>query len=177
MSGPEGPDKVGHEPGAQRLLEGECDGAGAGVDELAHGGDSVVELVQQRVDVPLEYRARVSHPQRPAGAALLHSFHDQADQVHRPDHIRAPHGVHLGFLEVCELPGVKAGGVVDQDIDRSKLIVDLRDDRLYLRFLRHVALDEQHLTIFRANRGCQRFCKLSICSVMDRQRCSLTGEP
>ena len=49
MSGPAGPDEVWHEPGAQRLLEGECHGAGLGLDELAGGGHPVVELVRQRV--------------------------------------------------------------------------------------------------------------------------------
>ena len=33
VSGPAGPDEVWHEPGAQRLLEGECHGAGLRLDE------------------------------------------------------------------------------------------------------------------------------------------------
>jgi len=69
VSGPAGPDEVWHEPGAQRLLEGQCHGAGLGLDELAGGGHPVVELVGQRVDVPLENRARVSHLRRPARPA------------------------------------------------------------------------------------------------------------
>ena len=58
VGGPEGADEVGHQPGAQRLLEGQGHGAGLGLDELADRGDSVVELVQQRVNVPLENLAR-----------------------------------------------------------------------------------------------------------------------
>ena len=39
------------------------------VDELIDGGDAVVEMVQQRVQVRLEDRPGVRHPERPAGAA------------------------------------------------------------------------------------------------------------
>ena len=53
-SGPEGPDEVWHEPGARRLLEGQCHSAGLGLDELADGGNPVAKLVQQRVNVALE---------------------------------------------------------------------------------------------------------------------------
>jgi hypothetical protein len=69
MRGAEAAGQVGDEPGAQRLLEGQRHGAGVRVDELADGGDAVVEVVQQRVQVRLEHRPGVRHPQRPSGAA------------------------------------------------------------------------------------------------------------
>src|ERR1035437_10145318 len=59
----------GDEQGAQRLLEGQRDGAGVRVDELADGGDPGVEVMQHRVQVRLEHRPGVRHPQRPARAA------------------------------------------------------------------------------------------------------------
>jgi len=46
VRGTEAAGQVGHEPGAQRLLEGQRHGAGVRVDELADGGDAVVEVVQ-----------------------------------------------------------------------------------------------------------------------------------
>ena len=67
VSGPEAADQVRYEPGAQRVLEGQGDRPGVGFDQLADRGDPVVELVQQRVDVPLEHRARLRHPEGPAG--------------------------------------------------------------------------------------------------------------
>ena len=69
MSRAETSDQVWHEPGTQRVLEGECHGAGVRFDELVDGGDPVVELVQQGIDMPLEYRARVSQPEGTAGPA------------------------------------------------------------------------------------------------------------
>ena len=69
MRGTEAAGQVGDEPGAQRLLKGQRHGAGVRVDELADGGDAVVEIVQQRVQVRLEHRPGVRHPQRPARAA------------------------------------------------------------------------------------------------------------
>jgi hypothetical protein len=69
MRGAEAAGQVGDEPGAQRLLEGQRHGAGVRVDELADGGDAVVEVVQQRVQMRLEHRPGVRHPQRPSGAA------------------------------------------------------------------------------------------------------------
>jgi hypothetical protein len=66
--GPETADQVRHQPGAERLLEGQHHGAGIGVDELADRRDPVVEMVQQRVQVRLEHRARVRHAQRAAAA-------------------------------------------------------------------------------------------------------------
>jgi hypothetical protein len=69
MRGAEAAGQVGDEPGAQRLLEGQRHGAGVRVDELADGGDAVVEVVQQRVQVRLEHRPGVRHPQGPSGAA------------------------------------------------------------------------------------------------------------
>jgi hypothetical protein len=65
----EAADQVGDQPGAQRLLEGQRHRAGIGVDELADGGDAVVQLMQHRVQVRLEDRPGVGHAQRPAGAA------------------------------------------------------------------------------------------------------------
>ena len=50
------------------MLEGQRYPAGVGIDQLTDSGDAVVQLVQERIDVPLEDRARVSHPQRPASA-------------------------------------------------------------------------------------------------------------
>jgi hypothetical protein len=49
------------------MLEGQHDRAGVGIEQLAQRGDAVVEIVQHRVDVPLEDRAGVGHPQRPTG--------------------------------------------------------------------------------------------------------------
>jgi len=93
VSGPAGPDEVWHEPGAQRLLEGECHGAGLGLDELAGGGHPVVELVRQRVDVPLENRARVSHLRRPAMAQQRRAgLRLQAPQSSTAPFERAPAG-------------------------------------------------------------------------------------
>ena len=62
----EGRHEVGHQPGAQRELEGEPDGPGLRVVQLVDGGQPVVQLVQQRVDVALEDRAGVGRPEHPA---------------------------------------------------------------------------------------------------------------
>ena len=64
----EGLDQPRHEPGPEAEGEGQRHDAGLGVDELAHGREAVVEVVDERVDVPLERRPRVRHPQHPAGA-------------------------------------------------------------------------------------------------------------
>ena len=56
VPGAEAADQVGYEPGAERLLERQHHGAGTGDGELADGGDPVVEVVEQRVQVRLEHR-------------------------------------------------------------------------------------------------------------------------
>ncbi len=68
VQGAEAADEIRHEPGAKRVLERQRHPAGVGIDELAHGSDPVVELMQQRVDVLLEHRARMGHPQNAAAA-------------------------------------------------------------------------------------------------------------
>ena len=55
-----------HVPEAER--EGQRHDAGLGVDQLVDGRQAVVEVVDERVDVPLERRAGVRHPQHPPGA-------------------------------------------------------------------------------------------------------------
>jgi hypothetical protein len=84
--GAETADQVRHQPGAERLLEGEHHGAGIGVDELADRGDPVVELVQQRVQVRLEHRARVRHAQRAAAAPQQRRADLRLQPGQRPRH-------------------------------------------------------------------------------------------
>jgi len=73
MPGPEAADQVGHEPAAERVLEGQGHGAAVGVEELVHGRDAVVEVVQHGVHVPLEHGAGQRHPQGAPGLAQQRS--------------------------------------------------------------------------------------------------------
>ncbi len=67
--GPEAGDELGHEPRAEGRLERDDDGARGGVAERGERGNAVVELVQGAVDVSLERRAGLRHPQDTSAAA------------------------------------------------------------------------------------------------------------
>ncbi len=69
MVAPESGDDGGDEPGAERELEGDADQAPLGVDELGDGGEAVVEVDDERVDVPLEGRSGVGEPENSPRAA------------------------------------------------------------------------------------------------------------
>jgi hypothetical protein len=67
MGGVEAAHQVRHQPGAQRMLEGQGHGPGLRFEQLADGGDPVVQLVQHGVDVMLEHRPGVGHAQDAPG--------------------------------------------------------------------------------------------------------------
>ena len=62
MFRPKAAHQVRHQPRAQRGLEGKRHSARLRVDQLVHGGQSVVQLMDQSVHVPLEGDAGVRHP-------------------------------------------------------------------------------------------------------------------
>ena len=93
----ERPDQAGHEPAAERDLEGDVDRAGLGVHQLVDGSVAVVERVQQAVDVPLELgagpggaqQATVALQQRRADLAL--ETGQRAGHTGLADHVEIGH--------------------------------------------------------------------------------------
>jgi len=67
VGGAEAADQIGHQPGAQRVLEGQGHRPGLRFEQLVDGGDPVVQLVQHGVDVVLEHRTGVGHAQDAPG--------------------------------------------------------------------------------------------------------------
>ena len=103
-----------HDPRLSGKASG--DDTALGVDELVDGRQAVVEVVDQGVDVPLERRARVRHPQHPPGAAqqrgadlLLEPGQRPGDAglAHAEDLTDLGHGVAVGDeLEPAQRVGV-----------------------------------------------------------------------
>ena len=64
---PEGADHLRDEPGAEAQREGEGGHPTLGVDDLVDRCQSVIQVVDKAVDVALEGRPGVRHPQHPTG--------------------------------------------------------------------------------------------------------------
>ena len=127
MGGAEAAGQVGDEPGAERLLEGQRHGAGVRFDELADRGDAVVELMQHRVQVRLEDRAGVRHPQRAARPAQQR----RADLRLQPGQRPGDAGLGDGF----GLADLGHGRAVSHLLEPAQRIgVHKHDDRSWVSF-------------------------------------------
>ena len=125
VRGAEAAGQVGDEPGAQGLLEGQRHGASIRVDELADGGDAVVEVMQQRVQVRLEDRPGVRHPQRPTGAA------QQRGADLRLEAGQGPRDAGLG--DRLDLADLRHGGAVGHLLEPAQRVgVHIHDSNSYL---------------------------------------------
>jgi hypothetical protein len=98
VPGTEAAYQVGNQPGAERVLECEHHGAAVRIQQLVERRQSVVEAVQQPVDVPLEHRARVGHPQRTPGPVQQCHTDLVLEPGQRPRHPRLSDGLELAHL-------------------------------------------------------------------------------
>jgi hypothetical protein len=80
------------------VLEGQADHPGLRVDELADGGDAVVQLVQHRVDMSLKRHASPGHPQRTARLAQQRGADLALEAGQRPRDARLGDPLELAHL-------------------------------------------------------------------------------
>ena len=98
VRGPEAVHQVRHQPGAQRVLEGQRHRPGLRLEQLVDRRDPVVQLVQQGVHVALEHRPGLGHAQDAARALQQRGADLGLQPGQRPGHAGLGHALQLAHL-------------------------------------------------------------------------------
>jgi len=89
------------------------------------------------------YRSQIHNP---AEAPRLHARDDRARDRDQAIDVRVTHALHLAVIEIREITAPKDAGIVDQNLDRTKLALQFLDHCAHRACITHVRGQRQRST-------------------------------